>query len=476
MLEQSQGRERERERGLYSHTNQRTLQIGKIEIPKVGKSNNIPHPSTYPSTNPSYFPTRGPTLFPTRVIEDTNNKNSHKNNPAQASAPSSAQVEGAVKTSAPTILAKRVRVIALPSYDLSFKYDVHIGDEIASSTLLAYNEYINRHFKELAFLPGTSKDAVSGVTFLTESEMWGTEGISRRELNTDINISDSDSDRTGASDGFTSDYGRAQTKNYSQRRQRKLQLGEIGDQQLEDWSSVSLQYDKLMHVRFKTTFIITYKTIDASNMDDDTLNVSDGDMRVAMTDMIQSYFEKSTHSDTPQKEIRGLQNLSELKFGGFVTSIDNNIQQDSTTSSAQSEGEFLGEYSPKSQILYGFLGAFLAIVVCLMASYSKRRRRMPQPTMDEKNIEIKQTFSIKNILSLGKKKTTQEVATSIATTRASTEVSRYPEDYPQSGMCGVMNCIDQDSLYDENKSHSRNIKQKNGYGDESAFCGGLCIG
>ena len=464
----------------YSHTNQRHLQIGKIEPPKnVGSVVDINlSPSTlFPTRSPTQFPTQSPTQFPSQVPTKftKDNKNDSKTNPAPVIAPSGgiapdgsatptnipniedgSNSQVVAKTAPPTLIGKRVRVIPLPTYELSFHYDVHIGSQIASSTLREFNDYINKHFKSLALLPGTSKDAVGGVSFLTESESWGTEGISRHEI--------------GLSSQNTN---LVQVNNVNEipkiYDQRELQIGDIGD--LGDWSSVSLQYNKVMHVRFKTTFIITYKAIMASNIDDDTLNVGDEDMKSAIADMIQSYFEKSTHSVTLEKMVPGLQNLTQLKFNGFM--VDDMQQGSLSASSAQTESGFNERNSSTgSQVLYGFIGAFLAIAICLMATYSKRRRRWPEPEGDKKD-DSYQSFWLKN-MSFRDKYGRSSSYTQSRATDASTR-QRYADDFSNDGMCGVMNCVNQDEQYinEGNKSRSKNKKQ---YDQSATCCAGLCLG
>lgn len=197
-------------------------------------------------------------------------------------------------------------------------------------------------------MPGSSLyKTVESFSFLTESENWGVEGINSR-----------------AGDS------------------RDLKKNEhssgIGDISLD--SSV-VAYNKTIHVHFNKTAVITTTAI-ADYTTDDTLNRNDEELRDALADALQSYFDRSSHrSMAARVKHASFQHLEGITFSKFLSQNTNAgsqyqdyINSQEISGSNSGNGNESSEDSNADLYLYGFMGAIVGLVICVALIMFKRRR------------------------------------------------------------------------------------------------------
>jgi len=358
----------------YSH---RKIQVGKIQGPNKTKGLPTASPSKYPTTGPttlpttlptqaptqapshypSNFPTVLPTHFPSTAPSDPNYKNNKsKQNPSPVSSPitNPSQDKAKEKTDKPTYAPKAVRVIVLPTYELSYEFDTYIGTTINYSHMYEITKLVNKHYKEIASTDfkfnGDSR--YSGISFLTEAEPWGTEGIGRERI---------------------------------------LQLDGFGDTVDNELSDTHLaHHNKIMHYRFKTTCVLTQRVITEDNVDDDTFDVSDDAIRQSIQDMIESYYTKSDQAYVMSLEEAipdFSNNLQQVKFYRFskessiMSKSVNGVDSKQISDNNSGNGEIQA-----SQYVYGCGGFLLAIFVCLLIRMIKRGK----PRMEKHSAKMEE--------------------------------------------------------------------------------------
>lgn len=152
----------------------------------------------------------------------------------------------------------------------------------------------------------------------------------------------------------------------------------IGDISLD--SSV-VAYNKTIHVHFNKTAVITTTAI-ADYTTDDTLNRNDEELRDALADALQSYFDRSSHrSMAARVKHASFQHLEGITFSKFLSQNTNAgsqyqdyINSQEISGSNSGNGNESSEDSNADLYLYGFMGAIVGLVICVALIMFKRRR------------------------------------------------------------------------------------------------------
>jgi len=261
-------------------------------------------PSSYPTSYPSTHPSMVPTRVPTVYVKNGSNNKNNDND----------------KTAEPTFSAKQTQTINIPTYECAFDFDAMIGDEIDTSVLEDLGKYLDDQYQRILDTKGSKR--IKQLSFITESSNWGSEWSHRGGLS-----------EVGISNEIVS----------------------------------NLQYNQTVYVRFNTVAVILVNVIDSSNYQDDTLDVSTGEIQTSLEHMIIGYFSKSSQSSL-KGEIEGIQNLTGVKFSKFV--VDENEFAGAAGATENSESNLSSE-----NMIFGIIGGVASFLICALLTYRLRRRK-----------------------------------------------------------------------------------------------------